>query len=163
MNEQHYVSGVLAAKKTPHSIEIGLNPVDYGMKAEHVTLIRGMGLYSYLQKGYPLPPSDFIEDYQNGIRDICLQSETAILDGKPYTHNGKTPISIYENQGMSKSGKSVAIVVFDDSPDKGDLITMGKRGHRYMDQVKKSGNMGTAGGTIEIKNINTGNSNNEKF
>jgi hypothetical protein len=49
---------------------------------------------------------------------------------------------------MSKSGKSVAIVVFYDSPDKGDLITMGKRGHRYMDQVKESGNMGTAGGII---------------
>jgi hypothetical protein len=45
VNEQHYVSGVMAAKKTPHAIEIGLNPLDYGMKAEHVTLIRGMGLY----------------------------------------------------------------------------------------------------------------------
>ena len=148
VNEQHYISGVMAAKKTPHAIEIGLNPADYGMKAEHVTLIRGMGLYQYLQKGYPLPPSNFIKDYQNRVRDICLQSETEILDGKSYTHNGKTPISIYENQGMSKSGKSVAIVVFDDSPGKGDLIIMGKRGHRYMDQVKESGNMGTAGGTI---------------
>ena len=124
VNEQHYISGVMAAKKTPHAPEIGLNPVDYGMKAEHVTLIRGMGLYQYLQKGYPLPPSDFIEDYQNCVRDICLQSETAILDDKPYTHNRKIPISIYENQGMSKSGKSVAIVVFDDSPGKGDLITV---------------------------------------
>ena len=97
VNEQHYISGVMAAKKAPHAPEIGLNPVDYGMKAEHVILIRGMGLYQYLQKGYPLPPSDFIEDYQNGIRDICLQDEIAILDDKPYTHNRKTPISIYEN------------------------------------------------------------------
>jgi hypothetical protein len=83
VNEQHYISGVMAAKKAPPAPEIGLNPVDYGMKAEHVTLIRGMGLYQYLQKGYPLPPSDFIKDYQNDIRDICLQNETAILDDKP--------------------------------------------------------------------------------
>ena len=40
---------------------------------------------------------------------------------------------------------------------------MGKRGHKYMDQVKESGNMGTGGGTIEIKNINTKNSTNEKL
>jgi hypothetical protein len=148
VNEQHYISGVMAAKKVPHSSEIGLNPVDYGMEAEHVTLIRGMGLYQYLQKGYPLPPYDFIEDYQNSIRNICLQNETAILDDKPYTHNRKTPVSIYENQGMSKSGKSVCIVVFDDRPGEGDLITMGKRGHVYIDQVKESGNIGTGGGTI---------------
>jgi hypothetical protein len=44
VNEQHHISGLMAAKKTPHAPEIGLNPVDYGMKAEHVTLIRGMGL-----------------------------------------------------------------------------------------------------------------------
>jgi 3,4-dihydroxy-2-butanone 4-phosphate synthase len=49
---------------------------------------------------------------------------------------------------MSKSGKSVSIVVFEDRPSEGDLITMGKRGDRYMDQVKESGNMGTGGGTI---------------
>ena len=40
------------------------------------------------------------------------------------------------------------IAVFDDCPGEGDLITIGKRGHRYMDQVKESGNMGTGGGTI---------------
>jgi hypothetical protein len=148
VNEQHYISGVMAAKKTPHAPEIGLNPVDYGMKAEHVTLIRGMGLYQYLQKGYPLPPLEFIKDYQNQVKGICLESETTTLDDKPYTHNRKTPISIYENQGMSKSGKSVTIVVFDNTPGKGDIITMGKRGDRYMDQVKESGNMGTGGGTI---------------
>ena len=47
-------------------------------------------------------------------------------------------------------GKSVTIAVFDDTPGpgKGDIITMGKRGHKYMDQVKESGNMGTGGGTI---------------
>jgi len=77
-----------------------------------------------------------------------LQNETAILDDKPYTHNCKTPVSIYENKGMSKSGKSVSIVVFDDRPGEGDLITLGKRGHKYMDKVKDSGNVGTAGGTI---------------
>lgn len=49
---------------------------------------------------------------------------------------------------MSKSGKSVAIVVFDDSPDGGDMITLGKRRQRYIDQVKESGNMGTGSGTI---------------
>jgi len=49
---------------------------------------------------------------------------------------------------MSKSGKSVSIVVFEDRPSEGDLITMGKRGHKYMDQVKKYGNMGTGEGTI---------------
>lgn len=102
------------------------------MKAEHVTLIRGIRYYQYLQKGYPLPPSDFIEDYQNLVKDICLENQTSILDDKPYTHNRKTPISIYENQKVSKSGKSVAIVVFDDSPDNGDMIPLGKRGHRYM-------------------------------
>ena len=32
-------------KKTSHAPEIGLNPVHYDMKAEHVTLIRGMELY----------------------------------------------------------------------------------------------------------------------
>ena len=148
VNEQHSISGVMAAKKAPHAPEIGLNPVDYGMKAEHVTLIRKMGLYRYLQKGYPLPPSEFIKDYQHAVKDICLHSKTAILADKPYTHNRRTPISIYENQGMSKSGKSVSIAVFDDCPGKGDLITVGKRGHSYMDQVKESGNMGTGGGTI---------------
>jgi len=45
LNEQHYVSGVMGAKKVPHAPEVGLNPVDYGMKPEHVTLIRRMELY----------------------------------------------------------------------------------------------------------------------
>lgn len=49
---------------------------------------------------------------------------------------------------MSKSGKSVSIVAFDDTTGKGDMITVGKRGHRYMNQVKESGNMGTGGGAI---------------
>lgn len=49
---------------------------------------------------------------------------------------------------MSKSGKSSAIVVFDDSQKNGDMITLGKRGKKYMNQVKESGNMGTGGGTI---------------
>jgi len=80
VNEQHSISGVMAAKKTPHAPEISLNPVDYGMKAEHVILIRQMGLYAYLEKGYPLPPYEFLKDYQNAIRDICLRSETTILD-----------------------------------------------------------------------------------
>ena len=35
MNERHYISGLMAAKKTPHAPEIGLNPVDYGMEAEN--------------------------------------------------------------------------------------------------------------------------------
>ena len=118
------------------------------MKAEHVTLIRGMGLYEYLQKGYPLPPSAFLEDYQQLLKDICLESQTHLLSDKPYTHNFKTSISIYENQNMSKSGKSSAIVVFDDSQNNGDMITLGKRGKKYMKQVKQSGNMGTGGGTL---------------
>ena len=49
---------------------------------------------------------------------------------------------------MSKSGKSSAIVVFDDSQDNGDMITLGKRGKKYMNQVKESGNMGTGGYTL---------------
>jgi hypothetical protein len=148
VNEQHYISGVMAAKKTPHAPEIGLNPVDYGMKAENVNLIRGMGLYQYLQKGYPLPPSDFLTDYQHRLKDICLEPQTSLLNDKSYTHNCKTPISIYQNENMSESGKSVAIVVFDDSPNNGDMITLGKRGKKYMNQVKESGNMGTGGGRI---------------
>jgi hypothetical protein len=47
---------------------------------------------------------------------------------------------------MSKSGKSSAIVVFDEK--NGDMITLGKRGNKYMDQVKESGNIGTGGGTL---------------
>ncbi len=49
---------------------------------------------------------------------------------------------------MSKSGKSVAIVAFDDRSGQSDIITMGKRGHAYMDQVKDTGNMGIRGGKI---------------
>ena len=30
------------------------------------------------------------------------------------------------------------------------MITLGKRGNKYMDQVKESGNMGTARGTLWI-------------
>ena len=146
VNEQHHISGVMAAKKTSHALEIGLNPVDYGMKAEHVTLIRGMGLYEYLQKGYPLPPASFLRDYQNRLKDICLEAQTQVLSDKSYTHNCKTPISIYENQNMSKSGKSSAIVVFDENT--GDMITLGKRGKKYMTKVKESGNMGTGGGRL---------------
>ena len=41
---------------------------------------------------------------------------------------------------MSKSGKSSAIVVFDDSQNNGDMITLGKRGKKYMNQVKEYGN-----------------------
>lgn len=122
VNERHHISGVMAAKKTPHAPEIGLNPVDYGMKAEHVTLIRKMGLYRYLQKGYPLPPSSFLKDYQHLLKDICLEPQTELLSSKSYTHNYKTPISIYENQNMSKSGKSSTIVVFDNSQNNGDMI-----------------------------------------
>jgi hypothetical protein len=109
------------------------------MKAEHVTLIRGMGLYQYLQKGYPLPPSSFLKDYQHLLKYICLKPQTRLLSDKSYSHNCKTPISIYENQNMSKSGKSSAIVVFDDSQNNGDMTTLGKRGKKYMNQVKKSG------------------------
>ena len=146
VNEKHHISGLMAAKKTSHASEIGLNPVDYGMKAEHVTLIRGMGLYQYLQKGYPLPPSSFLKDYQHLLKDICLEPQTRLLSDKSYTHNCKTPISIYENQNMSKSGKSSAIVVFDEIS--GDMITLGKRGKKYMNQVKESGNMETGSGTL---------------
>ena len=146
VNEQHHISGLMAAKKTSHAPEIGLNPVDYGMKAEHVTLIRGMGLYQYLQKGYPLPPASFLKDYQHLLKDMCLDSQTHVLSDKSYTHNCKTPISIYENQNMSKSGKSSAIIAFDENS--GDMITLGKRGKKYMNQVKESGNMGTGGGTL---------------
>lgn len=60
---------------------------------------------------------------------------------------------------MSRSGKSVGIVVFNDQT--GDLITLGKRGNRYMNQVKESGNMGTAGGTLQDTSIQ--NSSNEKL
>jgi hypothetical protein len=146
INERHHISGLMAAKKIPHAPEIGLNPVDYGMKAEHVTLIREIGLYQYLQKGYPLPPSSLLKDYQNLLKDICLETQTRLLNDKLYTHNSKTPVSIYENQNMSKSGKSSAIVVFDEK--NGDMITLGKRGNKYMDQVKESGNIGTGGGTL---------------
>ena len=146
VNEKHHISGLMAAKKTSHAPEIGLNPVDYGMKAEHVTLIRGMGLYQYLQKGYPLPPASFLKDYQHLLKDMCLDSQTHVLSDKSYTHNCKTPISIYENQNMSKSGKSSAIIAFDENS--GDMITLGKRGKKYMNQVKESGNMGTGGGTL---------------
>ena len=107
-----------------------------------------MGLYTYLQKGYPLPPYPFVKDYQSKIKIICLDDETRILNDKQYTHNRKTPISIYENPSISKSGKSTFIVAFDDIPGEGDMITVGKRGRRYMDQVKESGNMGTGGATI---------------
>ena len=108
----------------------------------------GYSAKSYLQKGYPLPPSSFLKDYQHLLKDICLEPQTRLLNDKSYTHNRKTPISIYENQNMSKSGKSSAIVVFDDSQNNGDMITLGKRGKKYMNQVKESGNMGTGGGTI---------------
>ena len=37
VNEKHYISGLMAAKKTLHAGQIGLNTVDYGMKVEHVT------------------------------------------------------------------------------------------------------------------------------
>lgn len=46
---------------------------------------------------------------------------------------------------MSKSGKSSAIVVFDNSQDNDNMITLSKRGKQYINQVKRSGNMGTAG------------------
>ena len=123
----------MAAKKLPHAPEIGLNPIDYGMKLEHLTLIRAMGLYQYLQKGYSLPPYRFVKDIQNEIKIICSDSQTKILDDKQYTHNSETPISIYENKDMSESGKSISIVAFDDRPGKGDMITLGKRGLKYMD------------------------------
>ena len=58
---------------------------------------------------------------------------------------------------MSKSGKSSSIVVFDDYS--GDMITLGKRGKKYMDAVKASGNMGTGGGRLLIIT----NSSNKKF
>ena len=49
---------------------------------------------------------------------------------------------------MSKSGKSLAIVVFEDSQNNGDMITLDKRGKKYINQVKESGNMGTGVGTL---------------
>jgi hypothetical protein len=50
---------------------------------------------------------------------------------------------------MSKLGKSSAIVIFD--KNNVDMITAGKRGEKYMKQVKKTGNMGTAGGKLDSK------------
>lgn len=47
-----------------------------------------------------------------------------------------------------KKNLSSAIVVFDDSQNNGDVITLGKRGKKYINQVKESGNLGTGGGTL---------------
>jgi hypothetical protein len=107
-----------------------------------------MGLYDYLQKGLPLPSNDFVKDYQNLVRNSCLGNQTRMLDDKPYTHNRKTPISIYEDLTLSKSGKRRAIFVFSDDINDNDIITLGKRGKKYMSDVEDSGNMGTAGGKI---------------
>jgi hypothetical protein len=148
INGQHHVSGLQAAKKTPHLWEMGLDTIDYQMTDENVALIRQMGLYNYLQKGFPMPPKDFIEDLQKAIKDTCLETATAVMEDKPYTYNGEVPISIYQNKEKSASGKSVSLAVFDD--DSGDLITMGKRGNRYMKNVIKSGNMGNRGGTVVV-------------
>lgn len=115
---------------------MGLDTIDYQMTDENVALIRQMGLYNYLQKGFPMPPKDFIEDLQKAIKDTCLETATAVMEDKPYTYNGEVPISIYQNKEKSASGKSVSLAVFDD--DSGDLITMGKRGNRYMKNVIKS-------------------------
>lgn len=49
---------------------------------------------------------------------------------------------------MSKSGKSLTIVIFDDSQNNCNMITLGKRGKKYISQVKESGNMGTGGGRL---------------
>lgn len=46
---------------------------------------------------------------------------------------------------MSKSGKSVKIVAFHDTPGKDDMITIGKKRHKYINQVKESHNIGTRG------------------
>ena len=56
INDRHYVSELMAAKKLPHSDEVGFNPSHYCMKDEHLKLLKGRGLYRYLQKGYRLPP-----------------------------------------------------------------------------------------------------------
>ena len=145
---KHHISELMVSKKTSHVAELGENPVNYGMKPEHVNLIRGMGLLQYLPKGYPLPPNEFVKNWQNAIKNICFDAQTSTLDDKDYTHNFETPITIYEAEAMSKSGRSVTIDAFDDRPNQGDIITMGKRGHAYMDQVKETGNMGTRGGKL---------------
>ena len=53
-----------------------------------------------------------------------------MLDDKHYTYNCKNPISIYENQRMSKAGKSVAIVAFENRLGEDDIITRNKCEHR---------------------------------
>lgn len=52
---------------------------------------------------------------------------------------------------MSKTGRSSVILVFDETPgpDKVNIITIGKRGKRFMDKVKEDGNMGTGGGRLK--------------
>ena len=71
------------------------------------------------------------------------RAETQIDMNDPYQK-----FLLTKNQNMSRSGKSSAIVVFDNSQNNGDMITLGKRGKKYMNQVKESGNMGTGGGTL---------------
>lgn len=53
----------------------------------------------------------------------------------------KVPEFIQENGGFYTSKSS-------SKGYNGDMITLGKRGKKYMNQVKESGNMGTGGGTL---------------
>ena len=52
---------------------------------------------------------------------------------------------------MSKTGRSSVIIVFNNSekPNKVNIITISKRGKRFMDKVKEDGNMGTGGGRLK--------------
>lgn len=52
---------------------------------------------------------------------------------------------------MSKTGRSSVIIVFNNSekPNKVNIITISKRGKRFMDKVKEDGNMGTGDGRLK--------------
>jgi hypothetical protein len=121
------------------------------MKSRHFQALCDLGLYQYLEKDLPLPPKKFIEDLQYVLKKIYLDPDTEPLNDQSYTYNWDIPVSIREKKSISKKSKSSIILVFDETPgpDKGDIITIGKRGKRYMDKVKKDGNMGTGGGRLK--------------
>lgn len=153
LSENHYVSDVVAAKKLPHIPEFGLDPNDYGMTPKQLKLIGGLGLYTYLEKGFPPPPPELIRDFQTAIEELYKSADTKPLeqaDGSTsFTHNEETPTSIFANENRSKSGGSVTILAFaegEGAEGQGNLITGGKRSKNYVNNIKESGNMGTRGG-----------------
>lgn len=86
-----FLSDFKAAAKIYHASHLGLNPEDYNMSPENLKRLNDIGLHAYVKEGRPLPSIEFVKDYQQAIKKICMKSKSKSIKGT-YSSSGENKI-----------------------------------------------------------------------